>query len=409
MRALEGMKILDLTQYEAGTSATQLLAWLGATVVKVEQPGVGDPGRHTEAGVGDSIYFLSFNSNKRSVAINLKSEAGRKLFLDLVPNFDVVTENFTYGTMEDLGLGYEVLKARNPKLVYGTIKGFGTTGPYRDFKCFDMVAQAAGGAFSLTGNADGPPMRPGPLFGDTGSGLLLANGVMAAYIQAQRTGVGQVVEVSMQEAVMNFTRTNLTGRQRDADKPIPRRGNRTVSPTDLYPCAPGGPNDYIYVHIATTRMWDALCAAIGMPELTTDERFATTQARRSHGDELFERISSWTKQHTKYEVMEHLGANGVPCGATLDTVDFFRDRHLKARNAIITIEHPQRGPWEFPAPPVRLSENQVDVAPAPLLGEHTADVLGEELGLDSATIASLAESGAIGLRRDEVAVSQAAS
>jgi formyl-CoA transferase len=398
MGALEGMKILDLTQYEAGTSATQLLAWLGATVVKVEQPGVGDPGRHTEPGVGDSIYFLSFNSNKSSVAINLKSEAGRKIFLDLVERFDVVTENFTLGTMEDMGLGYEVLKARNPRIILGTIKGFGTSGPYKDFKCFDMVAQAAGGAFSLTGFPDGPPTRPGPLYGDTGSGLLLAGGIMAAYIQAQRTGLGQVVEVSMQEAVINFTRTNLSFRERDGTRPIARRGNRTVSPTDLYPCAPGGPNDYVYFHIATTRMWDDLCTAIGMPELTTDERFATPQARRVNGDALFEAITSWTRQRTKYEVMEYLGPRGVPVGATLDSLNIFNDRHLRARNAIMTVNHPERGEWEFPASPVRLSDSQVEVLPSPLLGEHTVEVLTRELELDAEGIARLADEGVLGVR-----------
>src|SRR5947209_3030281 len=180
MPALDKLRILDLTQYEAGTSCTQLLAWLGATVVKVEQPGVGDPGRHTEPGQGDSLYFLSFNANKRSVAINLRTEEGRKLFLQLLPRFDAVVENFTLGTMEKLGLGYETLKAAHPPVIYATLKGFGTTGPYAEFKCYDMVAQAAGGAFSLTGTMDSPPMRPGPTMGDTGSGLQLALGSLAA-------------------------------------------------------------------------------------------------------------------------------------------------------------------------------------------------------------------------------------
>ncbi len=397
MAALDGMKVLDLTQYEAGTSCTQLLAWLGADVVKVEQPGVGDPGRHTEPGVGDSIYFLSFNSNKRSVALNLKSESGRRIFLDLVPRFDAVVENFTLGTMEDLGLGYETLKAHNPALIYATIKGFGTSGPYADFKSYDMVAQAAGGAFSITGEQGGPPLRSGPTMADTGSGLLLATGILAAYIQAKRTGIGQFVEVSMQEAVLNLIRTALSHRERDSSRPVPRRGNRTLSPTDLYPCAPGGPNDYVYIFTATTRMWDALTAAIGRPELTTDERFSTTRARRENGDALFSIIAEWTGQRTKYEAMEHLGKAGVPCGAALDTVDIFRDKHLRARGSIIELDHPERGKWEFISPPVRLSRSSVDVTPAPLLGQHTAEVLQTELGLDAGAIAELSRSGALGI------------
>lgn len=403
MAALDGMKILDLTQYEAGTSCTQLLAWLGATVVKVEQPGVGDPGRHTEPGVGDSIYFLSFNSNKRSVAINLKSEEGRALFLDLVKRFDVVVENFTLGTMEDLGLAYDILQARNPRIVYATIKGFGTSGPYRYFKSYDMVAQAAGGAFSVTGEAGGPPMRPGALMGDTGSGLTLAVGILAAWIQAQRTGRGDMVEVSMQEAVLNFLRTNLSHRERDATRPIPRRGNRTVVPTDLYPCAPGGSNDYVYVFTATSKMIDAFFTAIGRPELLADERFSTPRARRDNGDELWEVIAGWTRQRTKWEVMETLGVAGVPCSAVYDTLDVFNDKHLASRNSIMTVDHPVRGAWRYPAPPLRLSESPVEVLPAPLLGEHTAEVLHEELGLDDAALQRLAEAGVLGLSQPQAA------
>ncbi len=403
MGALEGMKILDLTQYEAGTSATQMLAWLGATVVKVEQPGVGDPGRHTERGDGDSIYFLSFNSNKRSVALNLKSDAGRGLFLDLVERFDVVTENFTLGTMEDLGLGYDALRARNPRIIYATIKGFGTFGPYKDFKSYDMIAQAAGGAFSVTGMPGSPPTRPGALMGDTGSGLTLAVGILAAYVQAQRTGQGQMVEVSMQEAVLNFLRTNLSGRQPDATQPLQRRGNRTISPTDLYPCAPGGTNDYVYIMPNTSRMLDALFTTIEKPELALDERFSSAPSRRENGDALFEIVAAWTRGRTKYEAMEALGGAGVPCSAVLDSLDIFSDTHLRARDSIMTIDHPQRGPWEFPSPPVRLSASKVGVVPAPFLGQHTAAVLREELGLDAAAIERLASGGAVGLRPEEPA------
>jgi len=402
MPALDGMKVLDLTQYEAGTSCTQLLAWLGATVVKVEQPVVGDPGRHTEQGSQDSLYFLSFNANKRSVAINLRSEEGRALFLRLLPRFDVVVENFSLGTMEKLGLGYETLKATNPAVIYANIKGFGSSGPYAAFKCFDMVAQAAGGAFSLTGTMDQPPLRPGPTMADTGSGLHLALGILAAYIQRLQTGAGQKVEVSMQETVASFIRCGLSHRERTGN-PVPRRGNRTVAPTDLYPCLPGGLNDYVYIMIVTSRMWDALTTAIDYPELSLDPRFETAKDRHNNGDALHAAIAAWTSQRTKYAVMEQLGAAGVPCGAVLDSGDLFSDPHLLARDAIRKVTHPERGEWEFIAPPVRLSRSDVALQPAPLLGQHTAEVLAEELGLNGDALQQLVEAGAIGARDAAVA------
>ena len=406
MPALEKMRVLDLTQYEAGTSCTQLLAWLGATVVKVEQPGVGDPGRHTERGEHDSLYFLSFNANKRSVAINLQSDEGRALFLRLLPRFDVVTENFTLGTMERLGLGYDALKAQHPGVIYGTLKGFGATGPYAEFKCFDMVAQAAGGAFSLTGTSmDTPPLRPGPTMGDTGTGMHLALGILAAYIQRQQTGLGQKVEVSMQESVASFIRCSLSHRERTGN-PVPRRGNRTVAPTDLYPCAPGGPNDWVYIMVVTTRMWDAFVTAIDRPELAADPRFLTSKDRHAHGDELYAEIAAWTRTRTKYEVWETLGAAGVPSGAVLDSGDLFQDQHLRARNMIRTVVHPERGAWEFIAPPIHLSDSDVELEHAPLLGQHTAEVLEQELGLVGVALEALRHSGAIGVR--DVAAASAA-
>ncbi len=398
MPALDGLKVLDLTQYEAGTSCTQLLAWLGATVIKVEQPGVGDPGRHTEGGNADSLYFLSFNANKQSVAINLRDPEGRALFLKLLPRFDVVTENFTLGAMEKLGLGYETLKQVHPGIIYANIKGFGRTGPYAEFKCFDMVAQAAGGAFSLTGEVGGPPMRPGPTMADTGSGLHMALGILAAYIQRQKTGLGQMVEVSMQETVASFIRCGLSHRERFDGLPVPRRGNRTAAPTDMYPCAPGGPDDYVYIFVATTAMWNAFVVAIDRPELAADERFASPRARRANADALCAEVAAWERQRTKYEVMEHLGAAGVPSGAVLNTNELLVDRHLLARNAVRTVVHPERGAWEFIAPPVRLSESDVELEHAPLLGQHTAAVLAAELGLSDDDLRALAGSGVIGTR-----------
>ncbi len=397
MAALDGMKVLDLTQYEAGTSCTQYLAWFGAKVVKVERPGVGDPGRSVAGRGSDSLYFMSFNHNKRSLAIALNTPEGRDIFLRLVPKFDVVVENFSLGTMEGLGLGYEALKAINPALIYATIKGFGTSGPYSTFRCFDRVAQAAGGSLSVTGEYGGPPITPGATFGDTGSGMHCAMGILAAYIQRQRTGKGQLVEIAMQETIASFMREPMSHREW-APGPIERRGNRTVSPTDVYPCAPGGANDYALIFIATTRMWDALVAVIGRPELATDPRFATGAERRKYGDELFAEVAAWTQQRTKFEVMETLGAAGVPCSAVYDSEDILHDRHLHSRNMIRTVTHPVAGEIQELAPPIHLSDSDVEMTPAPLLGQHSAEVLVEELGMAADAVEALAAAGVVGVQ-----------
>jgi formyl-CoA transferase len=396
MPALDGMKILDLTQYEAGTSCTQMLAWLGAEVVKIEQPGVGDPGRHTaRTGGVDSLYFLTFNGNKRSLALNLRTDEGREIFLDLVKQFDVVTENFTLGTMERLGLGYDVLRQTNPAIIYATLKGYGTSGPYKDFKCFDMIAQAAGGAMSITGYPDREPIRSGATFGDTGTGMTLAMEILAAYVQRLRTGEGQMVEASMQEAVSNFVRTAMTHGERS--EPIaPRRINRTGaggSPSDLFPCAPGGPNDYVFLHVNSSHFWDALCIAIDQPELAEDERFATPAQRMQHLDDLQEIVTAWTMQRTKWEAMEILGKSGVPAGAVFDTLDLLEHPHLVGRGMVSEIDHPTRGKWKLLSPPFHMTKSHVDMTPAPLLGEHTDEVLREYLVLDTAALDRLATSG----------------
>ena len=396
MPALDGMKVLDLTQWEAGTTSTQYLAWFGADVIKVELPGVGDPGRHTTGPDHDSLYFMSFNNNKRSVAIDLATPAGRDLFLRLVPKFDVVVENFTLGTMEKFGLGYDVLSKVNPRIIYATVKGFGTHGPYAQFKCMDMIAQAAGGAFSVTGPAGGPPTRPGATFADTGSGMHCAMGILAAYVQQQRTGKGQHVEIAMQETIASFMREPMSQREY-RPSPLTRRGNRTVAPTDLYACAPGGPNDYIYVMCVNTRMVDSLFSAIGRPELGLDPRFQTTRDRHQHGDELHEEIEQWTRQRTKFEAMEALAGGGVPCSAVYDSEDILHDGHLHARNMIRTLHHPVNGDVQLLAPPIHLSDSEVEMVPSPLLGEHTAEVLAAELGLSPAEIEQLALDGVVGL------------
>ena len=403
MPALDGVKVLDLTQYEAGTSCTQYLAWFGADVYKVERPGVGDPGRHVAGRKDDSLYFLTFNHNKKSVAIALDTPEGKELFLKLVPQVDAVVENFSLGTMEKLGLGYEVLNAVNPRIIYATIKGFGTSGPHSQYKCFDMVAQAAGGSFSVTGEPDGPPMRPGATFGDTGSGVHCALGICAAYIQRLQTGRVQIVEISMQEIIASFMREPMSHRQWDVS-PIQRRGNRTVVPTDLFPCKGGGPNDYIYLFPATTRMLDALMTAIGKPELLLDERFQTTPERRKHGDILYEEVKEWTLQRTKLEAMEYLAERGVPCSAIYDSEDILHDEHLHSRNMIRTVQHPVHGGVEMVGPPIHLSDSDVEMIAAPLLGQHTAEVLGHELGLGAKELEDLAGRGVVALHQAEALV-----
>jgi formyl-CoA transferase len=395
-KALADVRILDLTQYEAGTSCTQALAWLGADVVKVEQPGVGDPGRGRVRGEAtDATYFITLNNNKRSLTLDLKCEQGRALFLRLLPRFDVVVENFTLGTMEKFGLGYDVLREAHPGVIYCTVKGFGTSGPWAHIKSYDMVAQAAGGAMSLTGTADSIPLKPGPTLGDTGTGVQAALGIMAALWQRQRTGRGQMVEVSMQEAVTNFTRVPLIRREVTGD-PVPRYGDASTAPSGLFPCAPGGPNDHVFIVANTLRMWQALATAIGREDLLADPRFADLGRRRVDDTNVVRAaIEEWTRRHTKFEVTDILGRVGVPAGPVMDSGDLYASEHLRARGMLVEIEHPERGALTLFGCPIRLSESPAEIACPPLLGEHTDEVLRTELCLSDDELAALRAAGTI--------------
>ena len=383
-----------MTQWEAGTSCSQALAWLGADVVKVEPPGRGDPGRMAGA-EGDSAYFLNYNSNKRSTVINLATVRGRELLLDLAAHYDVFIENYGPGVIEKLDIGYDVMRRVHPGIIYARAKGFGTSGPYAGYKCMDMVAQAAGGSLSTTGMPDGPPVRPGLTAGDAGTGVQLALAILAAYIQKQRTGEGQLVELSMQEAVTYYLRTAIANGSDWGRRAAPRNGSGVGATMNLYPCRPGGPNDYIYIMVVNTRMWQSLCKAIGRSDLLENPRFARGRDRHEHADALYDEIAKWSRERTKYEAMKIIGEGGVPCSAVLDTADLFRDPHLLARGFVKTIQHPVRGELPLLGWPARLAKSEVPIEPAPLLGEDTAGVLREELGLGDAELRALREAGAL--------------
>ena len=402
MAALDGMRVLDLTQYEAGTSCTQALAWLGAEVVKVERPGTGDPGRGAfdEYGFEDSEYFLNWNSNKRSVTLALDQPRGRELLLALVEQFDVFVENFGPGVIEKLGLGSATLRERNPRLIYASIKGFGASGPYSDYKCFDSVAQAAGGALSVTGEEEGPPMRPGVTIGDSGTGMQMALAITAAYVQRLRTGEGQVIELSMQEAVTYYLRTTIAIGSRFGTRAAKRQGNGIGALVNLYPCRPFGPNDYLYIMALAPRMWTTLCEAIGRPELSDDERFASSRARFDNQGELREIIEQWTRGRTKQEAMETLAAAGVPASAVFDTKDLFDDPHLNERGFVETLERDGSDDVRILGWPARMSASSVAIEPAPRLGWHTDEVLAEELGLAASDLDELRRQGVIGKERE---------
>lgn len=398
MAALDGLRILDMTQYEAGTSCTQALALLGADVVKIESTEHGDPGRRVGQGSdgGYSAYFCNWNANKRSVAIDLRSDAGHRVFMDLLPNFDVFVENYGPGVVERLGIDYATLQAAHPPLIYARLKGFGTSGPHAHYKSYDMVAQAAAGAMSVTGEADGKPLIPGPTTGDTGTGVQLGMAILAAFIQRQRTGEGQEIEISMQEAMTYYMRTRIATGSAWGTQAAARNGaSGGLPPVDLYPCKPFGPNDWIYLMPITSGHWDELCAAIERPDLTVDPRYVHARDRLEHKDDLYEIFASWTGARTKQEAMALLAEAGVPCSAVLDTAELHTDPHLRARGFVHTLDLPVHGKVPLLGFAPRLSKSNVPLEAPPRLGEHTDEVLAQELQLNAAAIAALRDDGAI--------------
>jgi len=380
-QALEGIRVIDFTHDQAGPSCTQMLAWLGADVIKIERPPHGDRARrlwNADNPNLDSFFFLLLNSNKRSTVINLRTEEGKEIARRLIKEADVVAENLGPGVMDRLGLGYVAVKALNPRVIYASVKGFGSYGPYSGFKCFEPVAQATSGAMSVTGEAGGPPLVNGANIGDSGTGMHLTIAILAALVQRHNTGRGQLVEVAMQEAVLNLTRVKFT-QTLAYGTPLERTGNR--SPTggwsDLLRCAGGGPDDYVYITIPpdNPEMFEAMTEAMGRPDLRGDERFATPPARARNGAALTAEIERWTGTREKREVMKAFAGRGIVCGAVLDTAEVLVDPHLRERETIFDLEHPTRGRFSVIGCPVRLSDSPVAARRAPLKGEHTEDVL----------------------------------
>ncbi len=390
MAALSGVRVVDLTQFEAGTSCTETLAWLGADVIKVEPPGRGEQGRNATGDKlsAESPYFLTLNANKRSVTCNLKSDDGRALLAKLIAESDVFIENFGPGVIEKLGFGYERVREINPRVVYAQIKGFAPNGPYAKYLAFDAIAQAAGGAVSITGEKDGRPIKPGANFGDTGSGLQCTIGILAALLQRNTTGQGQRVEVCMQDAVINFGRIAFAA-QAMFGHAAERSGNQSIiagtSPSEVYPCKGGGPNDYCYIY--TTRAgnnhWEKILTIIGREDLKDDPRFSEPRERHRHHKEVDAILSEWTKHHDKHEVMRRFGEAGVPASAVFDTMELSNDAALRERGTFVTFTHPVRGEVTIPGFMVKMSASHVPVKCAPALGADNDDVYAGLLGVSA--------------------------
>jgi formyl-CoA transferase len=391
-KALDGIRVIDMTHNQAGPACAQILAWLGADVIKLETPGTGDVAR---AQNNDELFFLSFNANKRSLTLNLKSDEGKDLFRKLLAKSDVFLENFAPGAVARMGFDFEALQKINPRLIYATIKGFGTHGPYSDFKSYEPVAQAMAGAMSVTGQPDGPPTYHWPAIGDSGTGMHMVIGILAALNQRNTTGKGQEVEVSMQESVLNIMRVSLRDHQRRGSA-MPRTGNQLGKnvPGTTYRCAPGGPNDYVYV-LAQQQMWDDMLRVTGLTEKLGGEKYATPAGRWDHREEVDAAIESWSMQHDKYEVMKILGDAGVPCGATQDTAEVLEDPHLIARDMILELDYPKYGTFKTVGCPIKMSDSPTHITRPPELSEHSAEVLGQFCDVSSEEFERLKAAGIV--------------
>ncbi len=394
--ALQGIKVLDLTQFEAGPSCTEALAWMGADVVKVEEPNKGEPGRwsFTDKPGTDSNYFLYFNLNKRSITCNLKDDEGKALLAKLIENVDVVIENMAPGTFARLGFDYERLSAINPRVIFAQIKGFAPDSPHASYLSFDMIAQATGGTMAINGEPGRPPVRPGSTIGDTGTGMLCAMGILGALFQRHATGRGQHIQIAMRDAVLNYCRTAMS-KQVPNDSANPRAGNEIVgsSPGGLYPCKPGGADDhcFIFASRANEEHWRRLARIIGREDMIDDPNLQNPNDRYAARETVDAAITGWTMQHSKDEVMQAIAGAGVPCGAVFNTLELMHDEDLHARGIMTKIDHPQRGAVNVAAWPLKMSDSHVPVKSSPLLGADNEAIYGDWLGYSEDDVRDMRE------------------
>lgn len=416
MKALEGVKILDFTHVQSGPTCTQLLAWFGADVIKVERPGTGDitRGQLCDVPDADSLYFTMLNHNKRSITLDTKNPKGMEVLWEMVKICDVLVENFAPGVLDRMGLTWEKIHATNPQLIVASVKGFGP-GPYEDCKVYENVAQCAGGAASTTGFRDGVPLVTGAQIGDSGTGLHLALGIVTALYHRTHSGLGQKVDCAMQDGVLNLCRVKLRDQQRLDHGPlkeysqfgeglpfgdaVPRAGNDSGGgqPGRILKCKgwETDPNAYIYF-ITQAPVWEKICDVIGEPTWKTDPNYAKPPARLPRLNEIFGRIEQWTMTKTKFEAMDILNEYDIPCGPILSMKEIAEEKSLRETGTVVEVDHPVRGKYLSVGNPIKLSNSPTEVKRSPLLGEHTEEVLRDVLKFDESRIASITESGATG-------------
>jgi formyl-CoA transferase len=414
-RALEGVKILDFTHVQSGPTCTQLLAYMGADVIKVERPGVGDitRGQLRDVKGADSLYFTMLNGSKRSITIDSKHPKGKEILERLVKQCDVLVENFAPGALDRMGLTWEHIHKLNPRMIVASVKGFGP-GPYEDCKVYENVAQCAGGSASTTGFREGPPLVTGAQIGDSGTGLHLALGIVAALYQRIRSGRGQRVLAAMQDGVLNLCRVKLRDQQRLKHGPlteysqygegvpfgnaVPRAGNDSGGgqPGWILKCKgwETDPDAYIYF-ITQTPVWGAICDVIGKPEWKTDPDYATPPARLPRLRKIFDTVEKWTETKTKFEAMEILNKYDIPCGPILSMKEIAEDESLRATGTVVEVDHPKRGKYLTVGNPIKMSDSPADVRRSPLLGEHTDEILRKVLGYSEKEVGEIKLSGAI--------------